>query len=187
MAEKYTIENIIGDSRTRFHQGSMRVRDPIFIADQRVMPRRKIDLTPSVFKKFSDPIKALVLDGKIILNTPEGMKITSTHRGEFILTRKDGAVKMLSRGDVPECFFVAEDTTKTEELVEEVQLLHGVGKIADLIVVDEAKSFSEPQVEAVLAEVEAEPQDEEEEPSEPWPATADATSEPKKGKHKRRR
>lgn len=110
MAERtYIIENIVRDARTRLHRAmaSATQRGKLFIAGQRLVPMRKIPLTEDMFRREAARLKQMVLDGMVVVYTPEGLKVTSAPTGEFILTRADGATKMLARGEDP-CFGVAE-------------------------------------------------------------------------------
>jgi len=107
MAEgTYIIENLVGDARTRLHRAMAPAtqRSKIFIAGLRLLPLRKIPLNEAAFRAEASRLKQMVLDGMVALYTPDGMKITSAPTGEFILTRSDGATKMLARGEEPECF-----------------------------------------------------------------------------------
>jgi hypothetical protein len=107
MAERpFYVENIVGDSRTRMHRANatQTQRNKLFIGGQRVLPRTKIPVTAEAFKRLAPQLMQMVLDGKIILTTPDRMRITSRWTGEFILTRADGAVKLLPRGEIPGCF-----------------------------------------------------------------------------------
>lgn len=110
MAERiYIIENIARDARTRLHRAmaSATQRGKLFIAGQRLVPMRKIPLNEDAFQREGARLKQMVLDGMVVIYTPEGLKITSAPTGEFILTRADGATKMLARGEEPECFGAA--------------------------------------------------------------------------------
>lgn len=107
MAEGYIIENVVGNAGTRYHRylSPTTQRMKQFVAGMRVLPGGKLPLTEEVFRREMAAIKKAILAGTFVLYTPDRMKITSTHTGEFILVRSDGATKMLPRGEDPECFW----------------------------------------------------------------------------------
>jgi len=108
MAEQptYVIRNIVGDSRTRLHRAvaASKQRGKLFIAGRWCLPTKSMEFTKAQFAASADQLKQLLLAGSITLLTPDKMTVTTTHMGEFVLMRGDGASKVLPMGELPSCF-----------------------------------------------------------------------------------
>lgn len=102
----YVVKNIVGDARTRTHRALSATTQlrKLFIAGFRLVPGSKLTLSESIFQKEAKKLKQYLLDGKITLILPDMTKITTAHTGEFILSRVDGAIKVLPKGELPNCF-----------------------------------------------------------------------------------
>lgn len=100
-AEVYYVENVVRKVGTRLHRAKSptRHRFKLFIAGQRLIRGQKIPLTPAQFQKEEKKIHEMVLAGQLALYLPDGMRITSTHTGDMIYTRADGAVKVVKQSD----------------------------------------------------------------------------------------
>lgn len=102
----FLIENVVRREGTRLHRArsTTRHRFKQFIGGQRVLRNQKLPLTPDQFKLHEKQIVQMLLDGAIAVHTPDGLRVTTTPGGQYILTKRDGATKVLPQGEVPSCF-----------------------------------------------------------------------------------
>lgn len=101
--EVYYVENTVRKVGARFHRAlsATRHRFKLFIAGQRLIRGQKVALTPAQFQQEEEKIHKMVMAGQVALHLPDGMRITSTHTGDVIYTRPDGAVKLVKKDEAP--------------------------------------------------------------------------------------
>lgn len=116
----YVIRNIVRDARTRLHRAvaPARQRNKLFVAGCRIVPERPRSLSEAQFRAEMATIKDLVLKGAVMVMLPDKMRLTSTHKGEFVLMKADGASKVLPKGELPDCFKSAPQKTEPADKVE---------------------------------------------------------------------
>lgn len=102
-AEVYYVENTVRKVGTRFHRAlsATRHRFKLFVAGQRLIRGQKIPLTAAQFQQEEKKIHEMVLAGKVALYLPDGMRITSTHTGDLIYTKPNGASKIVKKDELP--------------------------------------------------------------------------------------
>jgi hypothetical protein len=102
----YYVENTVRREGTRLHRAksATRHRFKVFVAGQRVLRSKKVALNESLFAQEKKNLLDMCLAGMVAIYTPDGIKVTTAHTGEFILTKPNGAVKVLAQGEMPSCF-----------------------------------------------------------------------------------
>jgi hypothetical protein len=102
----YYVENTVRRPGTRFHRAKSATRHRFkqFVAGMQVLRGKKLPLTEEQFRAEEAKLVQMCLDGIVAIHTPDGVKITTAHTGEFILTKRNGAVKILEKGELPTCF-----------------------------------------------------------------------------------
>ena len=102
----YYVENTVRKVGTRMHRvkSPTRHRFKLFINGQRLLRSKKMPLNEDQFRLNEKKLVEMCLAGAVAIYTPEGIKVTTTHTGLFILTKPSGAVKVLEQGELPTCF-----------------------------------------------------------------------------------
>jgi hypothetical protein len=127
---------------------SRRHRFSVRIGGQKVPRTRAVVITRAVFENEKTAILQMMLEGKVALVfIKDGMKVTSTFDGKYVLTRADGAVKMLEKGEYPEHFQM-----EVPEPVEEEKIFPEDGSTVEIIAEQEAEKAEEPTAAEVFEE-----------------------------------
>lgn len=105
-APVYYVENTVRRVGTRMHRvmSPTRHRFKIFINGQRLLRSKKMPLNAEQFATNEKKLVEMCLAGQVAIYTPDGVKVTTTHTGLFILTKPNGAQKVLAQGEIPTCF-----------------------------------------------------------------------------------
>lgn len=96
-AKTYHVLNTVRCQGTRLHRArpaQQRHRFKLFIAGQRLLRNKKLPLTEAQFEKEKDRIHGLVLEGKVALFLPDGIRVTSLPDGRLVYTKPNGATKI---------------------------------------------------------------------------------------------
>jgi len=102
----FLIENMVRRQGTRLHRArsATRHRFKQFIGAKRVLRNKKLPLTEGEFRLHEKQIVEMLLAGIIAVHTPDGLRVTTLPNGRYVLTKKNGAVKVLDAGEMPSCF-----------------------------------------------------------------------------------
>ncbi len=157
--ELIRIVNTVRSPHTRMHRAksASRHRFKMYIGGQRLLRKRSIIITREVFDAELSNLTTYMAEGKIALVMSDGMKITQTIQGQYVLTRADGAIKLLPEGELPSCFRPTEPKVLPPEVVEEAieeaggmdKLLEEVNKKTPAETFEEALTLEEAPAEVM--------------------------------------